>query len=198
MNLNKISQTILRLKEKDDQFRAKLIENGTLSNGYDREMKAIHNSNAKELSRIMDAIGFPTADKIGEEASSAAWLIIQHSIEQPDFMRKCATRMEKEIESGQADQINFAYLTDRIAVFEGKSQFYGTQFDWDENGEMSPVHVDDHDTVNNRRKAIGLNTLDEQIKVMRERVEAENQRPPKNFGERQREYNAWRKSVGWI
>ena len=198
MDFEKISQTILRLKEKDVKLRAKLIKNGTLSNGYNQEMEAVHNSNAKELNQIMDTIGFPTSDKVGEEASNAAWLIVQHSIGQPDFMKKCAALMEKEIEDGQADQINFAYLVDRIAVFEGKPQLYGTQFDWDENGEMSPVQVEDYDTMNKRRKAIGLNTLDEQIKVMRERVKAENQRPPKDFGERQREYNAWRKSVGWI
>lgn len=198
MDLEKISQTILRLKEKDDKLRAKLIENKTLSNGYNREMKAIHNSNAKRLNRIIDVIGFPTSEKIGEEASNAAWLIIQHSIGQPDFMKKWAALMEIEVKNGQADKINFAYLTDRIAVFEGNPQRYGTQFDWDENGEMSPAKIDEYDKVNERRKAIGLNSLEEQIKVMRERVKTENQRPPKDYEERKREYDEWRKSVGWI
>ena len=198
MDLEKISQTILRLKEKDDKLRAKLIENGTLSNGYNQEMKAIHNSNTKELNRIIDAIGFPTSEKLGEEASSAAWLIIQHSIGQPDFMKKCAALMEIEVEKGQADKINFAYLTDRVAVFEGNPQLYGTQFDWDENGEMSPAKIDDYDKVNERRKAIGLNSLEEQIKVMRERIKTENQPLPKDYEERKREYDEWRKSVGWI
>lgn len=198
MDLEKISQTILRLKEKDDKLRAKLIENKTLSNGYNREMKAIHNSNAKKLNRIIDVIGFPTSEKIGEEASNAAWLIIQHSIGQPDFMKKWAALMEIEVKNGQADKINFAYLTDRIAVFEGNPQRYGTQFDWDENGEMSPAKIDEYDKVNERRKAIGLNSLEEQIKVMRERVKTENQRPPKDYEERKREYDEWRKSVGWI
>lgn len=196
--MEEISQMILRLKEKDVRLRAKLIKNGTLSNGYNQEMEAVHDSNAKELNQIMDIIGFPTSDKVGEEASKAAWLIIQHSIGQPDFMKKCAALMEKEVENGKADQINFAYLIDRIAVFEGKPQLYGTQFEWDENGEMSIVQVDDYGAVNKRRKAIGLNTLEEQIKVIRERVKAENQRPPKDFAKRQKEYDAWRKSVGWI
>lgn len=198
MDLEKISQTILRLKEKDDKLRAKLLENGTLSNGYNQEMKAIHNGNAKELNRIIDIIGFPTSEKVGEEASNAAWLIIQHSIGQPDFMKKCAALMEIEVENGQADKINFAYLIDRIAIFEGNPQLFGTQFDWDENGEMSPADIDVYDKINERRKAIGLNTLDEQIKVMRERIKTENQRPPKDYEERKREYDEWRKSVGWI
>jgi hypothetical protein len=198
MDFEKISQTILRLKEKDDKLRAKLIENGTLSNGYNQEMKAIHNSNAKELDRIIDLIGFPTSEKVGEEASNAAWLIIQHSIGQPVFMKRCAALMEIEVENGQADKINFAYLIDRIAIFEGNPQLYGTQFDWDENGELSPSYVDDYTKVNQRRKALGLNTLEEQIKAIRERMKIENQRPPKDFEERKREYDQWRKSVGWI
>jgi hypothetical protein len=189
---------MLRLKEKDEKLRAELIKNGTLSNGYNQEMKAIHDSNAEELNRIIDIIGLPTSKKLGEEASNAAWLIIQHSIGQPDFMKKCVALMEIEVENGQADKVNFAYLTDRVAVFEGNPQLYGTQFDWDENGEMSPAEIDDYDKVNERRKAIGLNSLEEQIKVMRERIKIENQRLPKDYKERKREYDEWRKSVGWI
>jgi hypothetical protein len=198
MDFEKISQKILGLKEEDDKIRAKLVKNGALSNGYNQEMKVIHNSNAEELNRIMDLIGFPTAEKVGEKASNAAWFIIQHSIGQPDFMKKCASLMKKEVENRQADQIDFAYLTDRISVLEGKAQIFGTQFDWDEHGEMSPIHIDDYHKVNVRRKALGLKSLHEQTKVMRERTKAENQQPPKNYQERKRAYNEWRKSVGWI
>jgi hypothetical protein len=198
MDFEKISQTILDLKEKDDKLRAKLINSGTLSDGYNQEMQAVHDSNAKELNRIIAIIGFPTSEKVGEEASHAAWLIIQHSIGQPDFMKKCAALMEKEVENEQADQVNFAYLIDRIAVFEDKQQMFGTQFDWDENGEMSLGNIDEYDRVNERRKAIGLNSLDEQVKIMRKRIKTENQRPPKDFEEIKRTYDQWRKAVGWI
>lgn len=198
MDFEEISLTILKLKEKDDKLRAKLVQNGALSNGYNKEMEDVHNSNAEELNRIINLIGFPTLEKVGEEASNAAWLIIQHAIGQPHFMKKCAALMEIEVRNGQADQVKLAYLTDRIAIFEGQPQLYGTQFDWDEHGQMSPVQVDDYDTVNERRKAIGLDPLDEQIKIIRERIRAENQRPPKDFKGRQGEYNEWRKTVGWI
>ncbi len=198
MEFEEIAQRILRLQEKDLVLRAELIRNGTLSDGYNPEMQAIHNSNAKELSRIIDQIGFPTIDKVGEEASKAAWFIVQHSIGRPVFMKNAARLMKKEIENGQADQINFAYLVDRIAVLEGKPQWYGTQFDWDENGEMSPVRIEDRSTVNKRRKALGLNSLEEQTRIMRDRTRAENQRPPKEWEERKRRYEEWRKSVGWI
>lgn len=66
----------------------------------------------------------------------------------------------------QADPKNLAYLTDRIAVLEGSQQLYGSQFDWDESGELKPNRFDDLDRVNQRRASIGLNSLKEQTAVM--------------------------------
>ena len=198
MDADEISEKIISLRAKDEKLRKKQIRNRTLSIGYDSEMEALHNSNARELNELMAIIGYPTAEKVGQEASEAAWLIIQHSIGQPDFMKKAAKLLEEAVQEGVADPQSLAYLTDRIAVFEGRPQLYGTQFDWDDNGEMHPTQLDDFNKVNQRRKAIGFNTLEEQAAIMKERVKNENQRPPKDIEERKRVYDEWRKSVGWI
>ena len=47
-----------------------------------------------KYSEIINATGYPTIDKVGKEASEATWLIIQHSIGQPEFMKKCAKQLE--------------------------------------------------------------------------------------------------------
>jgi hypothetical protein len=52
-------------------------------------MEALHKRNAKELGRVIDSIGYPIPDKVDEEASEAALLIIKHSISRPGFMKKC-------------------------------------------------------------------------------------------------------------
>lgn len=191
MDFNDISEKIISLRARDENLRNELIRKGTLSNGYNQEMEALHNNNAKELSQIMEIIGYPTTEKVRNEASDAAWLIIQHSIGQPEFMKKSAKLLEEAVHENKADPKDLAYLTDRIAVFEGKPQFYGTQFDWDENGEMNPKQFDDLAKVNQRRKAIDLNSLEEQIKIMKERVKNENQRPPKDFEKRKRAYDKY-------
>ncbi len=158
----------------------------------------LHNRNAELLHDIIDSIGYPTIDKVGEAANEAAWLVIQHAIGQPDFMRTCAKLLENAVRAKKANPINLAYLSDRIAVFEGKPQGYGTQFDWNENGALSPHSFDDLTKVNQRRKALGLNTLEEQIAVIRKRAKNENQTPPTDFRKRKKEMDKWRKSVGWI
>lgn len=198
MNPQKIAKQIIALKRKDFELRSDLIKRGELFNGYNKEMEALHHRNARELEAIIDKIGYPTSEKVGEEASEAAWMIIQHSIGRPNFMRKGARLLAEAVEDNMADPKHLAYLTDRIAVYEGKPQRYGTQFDWDENGQMSPRSFDNLEQVNERRKKVGLNTLDEQIAIMRKQVEIENRMPPTNLEKRQQEYNEWRRRTGWM
>ncbi|KQT35607.1 hypothetical protein ASG22_00860 [Chryseobacterium sp. Leaf405] len=192
-----IAEKIIELKNADLTLRDKLVQSGQLSEGYNEQMKELHNENAKILNDIIDAIGYPTIDKVGKEANEAAWLIIQHSIGQPLFMKKCAKLLEMEVSESKADSISLAFLTDRIAVFEGKPQLNGTQFDWDEKGNLNPNLFDDLSKVNERRKSIGLNTLEEQTEIMRRQAINENQSQPKDFEKRKQEIEQWKKNVGW-
>ncbi len=187
MNYEAIAEKIIRLKNADLALRDKLIRSGQLSDGYSEEMRELHDRNAKILNEIIDAVGYPTIDKVGEEASEAAWLVIQHSIGQPDFMKKCVKLLEVAVSEKKANSKSLAYLTDRIAVFEGKPQLYGTQFDWTENGELSPNDFDDLTKVNQRRKSIGLNSLEEQTDIIRKQAKSENQTPPTDFEKRKEE-----------
>lgn len=197
MKYKEIAEIIVGLKKADLELRDKLIHSGQLSDGYNEEMKELHNRNAKILNEIIDTIGYPTTDKVGKEASEATWLLIQHAIEQPDFMKKCLKLLHVAVSENKVNSKYLAYLTDRVAVFEGKPQLYGTQFDWDENGKLSPNHFDDLAKVNQRRKSIGFNSLEEQIDMMRIQARNEKQTPPKNFEKRKEEIEQWKKSVGW-
>lgn len=197
MNYNEIAKKIIELKNADLEFREKLIESGQLGEGYNEEMANLHNKNAKTLNEIINKIGYPTVDKVGKEANEATWLIIQHSIGQPNFMKKCVKLLEIAVHQNEANSKNLAYLTDRIAVFENKPQLYGTQFDWDESGELSPNLFDDLKKVNQRRKAIGLNSIEEQTKIIRKQAKNNKQSPPTDFEERKQEIEEWKKTVGW-
>jgi hypothetical protein len=197
MDYKSIAEKIIDLKNADLALRNKLVQSGQLSEGYNEEMKDLHNRNAKVLSDLIDTIGYPTIDKVGKEANEAAWLVIQHSIGQPEFMKKSAELLKSAGDENKADPKSLAYLTDRIAVLEGKPQLYGTQFDWDKHGNLSPNLFDDLNKVNERRKSIGLNTIEEQTEIMREQVKSENQSPPKDFEKRKQEIEQWKKNVGW-
>jgi len=198
MKFIEISNQLIELRNQDEELRTQLLREGVLSEGYNDELRILHERNAKKLEVIIDAIGYPTTDKIGADASEAAWIIIQHAISLPSFMKKCHHLLLDAVQNDHGNAIHLAYLTDRIAVFEGKLQSYGTQFDWDDNGELSPHPYDDTERVNCRRKLLGLNTLQEQTSSIRIRAQNENDRAPSNREKKQQAFDRWRIQVGWI
>jgi len=193
-----IASQLISMKNADNDLRQTLVKSGELFNGYNSEMEALHNQNALHLDQIIETIGYPTPAKVGEEGSAAAWLIIQHAISQPPFMKKCLDLLKQTHPSDTETLQQVAYLSDRIAVFENQPQLYGSQFDWDQEGHLSPQPYDDITLVNERRKLIGLNTLEEQTLLIRQRAEEENESPPKDLSQRNLERDEWKKKVGWI
>jgi hypothetical protein len=89
-------------------------------------------------------------------------------------------------------------LEDRIRMLEGGLQLYGTQFDWDENGEMSPYPaIEDPGHVDERRRAIGLGSLADEIERKRAAVAQANEKPPYDRAEREKRMDEWARSAGW-
>jgi hypothetical protein len=85
-------------------------------------------------------------------------------------------------------------LVDRIRVFEGRSQLYGTQYDWDESLRfMEPTNgIADPDRLEERRRQVGL-------PPMRWRQPPPpDEPPPADHALRQREAREWARRVGWI
>lgn len=80
-------------------------------------------------------------------------------------------------------------------MFENRPQLYGTQYDWDENGQMSPWPIEDEEHVDDRRRAIGMRPLAENTASMREGVEKEP--PPRDWALRRKEFDDWARKTGW-
>lgn len=193
-----IAAQLIALQKADLALRQQLVENGQLWDGYHPEMAQLHNAHADVLDDIISVMGFPSIDKVGEEACDAAWLVIQHAIGKPDFMRRCKMYLQQAINEKQVSPTKLAYLVDRIAVFEGKKQLYGSQFDWDANGELSPNPIVNPEQVNERRKSLGLPTIEEQTNRIRMQAAQENQKPPVDLEAKKAQMDEWRKKVGWI
>lgn len=129
--------------------------------------ETVDHRNTKRLKAIVDEIGWPSISKVGHDGSSNAWLLIQHADHDPDFQKICLKLMKSEPE-GEVSKQNIAYLEDRIAVGEGRPQIYGTQFHQDADGQLEPQPIEDVGKVDERRKDMGLETLDEYKKHMQE------------------------------
>ncbi|WP_116107242.1 DUF6624 domain-containing protein [Lewinella sp. IMCC34191] len=192
------ARTLIALRDADIALHARTSKELDPQNWYPEEMAAVHDHNATVLGVIIDEIGYPTADKVGWPGNSTAWLVLQHAIGKPDLMRRCARLMEEAVAEGKEYPQHLAYLKDRIAVLENRPQRYGLLFDWDANGELSPEPCDDLASVNERRKGLGLNSLEEQTREMRSQAAEEGRRPPTDPTAIRQAMEGWKRRVGWI
>ena len=185
------------MAEHDLQVRAELVASGELFGRYNERMAAVHKQNAESLDRIIDEFGWPGGSLVGSDGAEAAWLILQHAIGSPRFQRKCLPILKNAVEDGEVPAFQVACLEDRICVFEGRPQRYGTQFDWDGNGKLSPHPIEDPERVDEQRASVGLGPLCEKIQEMRQRATAEGHEQPADFDEYLKGREAWARSVGW-
>jgi hypothetical protein len=105
---------------------------------------------------------------VGEDAAKAAWLVAQHSVSDIEFMAECVSLLENAIVREDVAGWQLAFLQDRVRTLSGEPQYYGTQFDIDEDGWPTPFPIEDSATVNERRARLGLNSLEERLEQMTE------------------------------
>lgn len=188
---------LVEAARRDMQTRARLAASGELFNGYHPEMEKVHDENAALLMRVFDDIGWPGRREYGDDGAGAAFLILQHAIGHPELQRRGLALILDAIPEGQANPLDAAYLADRIAIFEGGAQTFGTQFDWDTNGQLSPAQVRDPQTLDERRASVGLPPMAETIAHMRANAAAEGDAAPADLAERRAAHDAWARKVGW-
>lgn len=188
---------LLAMEDEDIRVRAELLDAGVLGDGYHHRMREVHERNAARLKEIIAEHGWPGRSLVGTDGSHAAWRIVQHAIGDPPFQRRCVSAIEKSVAAGEAPLAQLAFLVDRVRYFEGKPQLYGTQFDWDENGELNPWQIEDADHVDERRKRAGLNTIAERTREIREQAAREGDTGPRDREEHKRKYEAWLRETGW-
>jgi hypothetical protein len=175
----------------DLELRENLIQRGVLYDSYHPEMEALHVRNASRLKEILAEHGWPVPALVGDDGDEAAWLIVQHAIGDPPFQRQCLRLLQGAAESGDVALWQTAMLEDRIRMFEGKPQIYGTQLETDSDGTVRPYLLQDPEHVEERRSKVGLEPLSKRLAR-----EKPSPRPadPERF---EREYQAWLRRVGW-
>ena len=117
------------------------------------------------MKEIVARHGWPVQQMVGREGAHMAWLLVQHADHDVAFQKKCLKLMTPHMATGQVAKADVAYLTDRVRVNEGRQQLYGTQFHTVE-GRHQPRPIQDADAVDTRRKAMGMQTLQEYTAMM--------------------------------
>ncbi|MEV4755868.1 DUF6624 domain-containing protein [Micromonospora sp. NPDC049559] len=125
----------------------------------------VDRANTGRLKEIIAGIGWPTVSKVGRAGASAAWLVAQHAPDDLDFMKYCLELM-KQAGPGEVRPSEVALLEDRVRIAQGQPQRYGTQY-CDLGNGYEPFPIEDPERVDERRAAVGLDTLAENIARVR-------------------------------
>ena len=128
-----------------------------------QQMGIVDRANTARLKVLFDRCGFPDKDRHGEKAQGNAWLLVQHADHDVPFQKHVLSLLEDmAARRGEPVRPSFAYLADRVAVAEGRSQLYGTQLmapaEQPCNFDFNPM--DEREKVEARRAALGLPPLD--------------------------------------
>jgi hypothetical protein len=183
---------LIGMDDYDQAVRAELAADGSLFDGYHPRMAAVHDANAARLRAIIEEFGWPTESLVGEDGAKAAWRLAQHSINHPAFMRECRRLVGEASTRGAVPRWQFAYLDDRVRVYEGMPQRYGTQWRGSAQG-LEPYPIEDASKVDALRAELGLPPL----------AELRAQAPPPTPWDatdaaRDVAELEWRRRVGWI
>jgi hypothetical protein len=116
------------------------------------DMDAVDAANSERLKTLIPRDGWFRASRDGAQTTTNAWLIVQHS---PDnaFMSRVLARMGPLARRGEVNGHDYALLLDRVEMFKGKPQLYGSQGACD-GTRWIIWPVKDPDTVDARRAEI--------------------------------------------
>jgi len=145
------SNVDLLLQKAFEAYQLNRNEHAEINVGIDAQ-------NQKVLINIIEQCGFPNSNKNKKETVTNAFLILLHSDYQ--IQKKYYNEVVQAIKIGDLRKPDIAYLEDKMALTLGEKQKYGTQYDYDENGEILILPTDDLSKVNERRQEIGLPILE--------------------------------------
>ncbi|GAB3507580.1 hypothetical protein GCM10027341_42380 [Spirosoma knui] len=115
--------------------------------------------NLTKIEQIIRQHGYPGKSLVGSRLGNIAWLVIQHS--PLAIQEKYLAMMQKAAEQGEMRKSNLALLTDRIRVYKGQKQLYGTQVTINPTGKNFFDPIEDEANVNKRRAEMGLGPIEE-------------------------------------
>jgi tetratricopeptide (TPR) repeat protein len=120
--------------------------------------KKMNDENQKELVQLIETKGWPKKSIVGQRATDAAFLVIQHS--DIEKQTKYLPVIEKLCKENEASWENYALMFDRIQTSQRKPQKFGSQVHFDKiknKYELFPLL--DETKVDEWRSEVGLSPL---------------------------------------
>jgi hypothetical protein len=148
-----------------DTMVALLQAGGAFDTSIARRMMQVDSANTAWLKGIVADRGWPRRSVVGEEGANAAFLIVQHAVQDTAFQAAALALMERAAADSEARGADVAMLADRLAVQRGGKQRYGTQAKI-VDGRVVLDPIDDSANVDARRATLGMPGLARYVEVL--------------------------------
>jgi hypothetical protein len=126
-------------------------------------IRLIDSTNQVRVKALIQKYGWPGISFVGKKANQAVFLVIQHA--QLGMMMEFIEQFRKSVEEGESRAVDLALMEDRIRMRMGKPQLYGSQVRTNKISGLDEFYpIEDEIHVNERRKKIGLEPLEEYAK----------------------------------
>jgi hypothetical protein len=157
-----IIQVLFIVDDEDQRYRlrfAELKQENKVDSQVAREIfkkeKAADSIDLVKVSAIVEKYGWLGPDDIGDQCNTAMFMVIQHA--DLGTQQRYLPMMREAEAKGKLKAHDLAMLEDRVNVFTGKKQVYGSQLYWDTRRNvylLAPLEDPDH--VDERRASVGL------------------------------------------
>lgn len=169
INFDEIRNVLDSIYIEDQKYRLEIDSMNNRFGWQSKEMKDHWNkirktdsSNLIKVQKILDTYGWLNANQVGKTANSTLFLVIQHSNQKTQ--EKYLPMMRKAVKEGKANSKSLALLEDRVSLGKGELQIYGSQIRKDhKTGEMYVRPLIEPEKVNERRKKVGLGSIEEYV-----------------------------------
>ncbi len=150
-----LSKRLDSLRVEDQKWR-KMFAQDSSQKAYAKRMFNLTDSlNLIEAKSIFKEFGLPTISMVGEISCHNFYLLVLHADEEPEFQRQVLKQMKSSIKSNDCARKDYAYLTDRYRLNNGRKQIYGTQIELNESKTAyQPKRLKNPKRVNKRRQAM--------------------------------------------
>ncbi|MBC7554504.1 MAG: hypothetical protein H7257_11040 [Taibaiella sp.] len=168
-----ICEILDSMVEVDQRTRNKLSHisgDATLENQITEEVAQADRRNYPLLESLFKQYGYLGINKVGANGENNFLLLVQHQDKHIAFQESVLAEMSIEIAKNNAKSKNYANLEDQIKINSGQLQIYGTQIRMNEDStsyELMPCI--DPEQLNERRKTMGLTTVEKYIEIVNER-----------------------------
>lgn len=188
-----LEKALLDMESRDKALHAELAAAGEVNESFHPRIEELHRAHASRLRQMIAVFGWPGHALVGEHGARAAWRIALHSYGEPDFMRQCRDHIDRASQNGDVPRWQFAMIDDRIRVFEGRPQRYGTQLRHGARGP-EPHPLENESRINSMRMQAGLPPLAQTLAAAR----SQPQPPSDVIAAREAAEQEFRRSVGWV